>query len=170
MFDPKYTTTIGTKVTKKTIRYERPKPGGAAKIRATLLPRDIAGQHTFEKVVRAYTRGSVGARVVVNANRVDPRASARRWLAVARESIPGGPVMLFMVDPEDAAQTRAAERVAREGGADFIVASPGTPAATEAALLMFGEKLVERYPSSHPEGPYDSPAPQRSGRRAKKGR
>lgn len=169
-FEDAYINTVGSKVSKREVTRLWPSTRGTILATSVWFLWDIAGQRTFEKVIRAYTRASVGALVVVNATSVDPAASARRWLAVARESSAQGPVMVFMIDPANTAQTRAVEHVAQEGGAHFTIASRGTPAATETALLMFGEELVERYLASHPGWPSESQAPEKPGRRAKKKR
>ena len=59
MFDDKYITTIGTKVTKKSITYTKQAAGQATEIRLTLLIWDILGQKQYSRLHPVYYQGAV---------------------------------------------------------------------------------------------------------------
>jgi hypothetical protein len=162
-FEDAYISTVGSKVSKRQVTRVWQTPRGPVYATSVWILWDIAPQRTFEKVIAAYTRAATGAIVVASATAADAGASARRWAKIARDAVGGGPVLLFFLDSAKARpgaqQALAVEAAADEIGADFVGASADTPVATEAALIMFGEKLVQRFLESHPNWPQESREP-----------
>jgi hypothetical protein len=106
MFDQKYINTIGTKVTKKTIRYERPRPGGSAHIRATFLIWDILGQKQYSKLHPVYYQGAQAAVIVSRATAENTFDSFRLWARSFIEVV--GPVpIIFLLNSGSEASAAA---------------------------------------------------------------
>ena len=78
MFDDNYISTLGTKVTKKSIVYENLLPD--TKLQLTLLIWDVMGQKDYERFQqRAYT-GSQGALLVCDLTRSETLQSLPEWV------------------------------------------------------------------------------------------
>ncbi len=67
-FDDRYLSTLGAKVTKKELRLDNPKGGGAVLVRLTIW--DIMGQPSFRELLRdAYFRDAQAALAVADVTR-----------------------------------------------------------------------------------------------------
>jgi small GTP-binding protein len=100
MFDDKYITTIGTKVTKKSITYTKSAGGQATEIRLTLLIWDILGQKQYSRLHPVYYQGAEGALVVCDGSRPETISSIDEWAKTFQEVV--GPVpLIFLINKAD---------------------------------------------------------------------
>lgn len=100
MFDDKYITTIGTKVTKKSLAYSKTYNGQQTDIRLTLLIWDILGQKQYSRLHPVYYQGAEGALVVCDGSRPDTIGSLDEWAKTFQEVV--GPVpLIFLINKAD---------------------------------------------------------------------
>jgi len=79
MFDDKYITTIGTKVTKKTVEVDREIPTGKMHVKITLLIWDILGQREYARLHPVYYQGAEGALIVCDGTREETIRNLPTW-------------------------------------------------------------------------------------------
>ena len=89
-FDDKYLMTIGTKITKKTM-----KVGLDEEINLTIMISDIVGQVEFERIHKQYYRGSKGGLFVCDMTRKDTLERVEWWLDSFRDVAGDVPVILL---------------------------------------------------------------------------
>ena len=89
-FDDKYLMTIGTKITKKTM-----KVGLDEEINLTIMISDIVGQVEFERIHKQYYRGSKGGLFVCDLTRKDTLERVEWWLDSFRDVAGDVPVILL---------------------------------------------------------------------------
>ena len=144
--DDKYITTIGTKVTKKTMIYERPKPGGTARIRATFLLWDILGQKEYCRLHPVYFQGAQGAIVVSRAAAADAFDSFRLWARSIIE-IDGPLPILFLLNGGtaaiSAAPLEASPLCAEFPGSSFMMVFTDEASSMEKALTEIGGRVLD---------------------------
>jgi small GTP-binding protein len=75
VFDDKYLSTIGAKISKKNVVVSR----GTQRIPVTLTIWDIAGQKSFEEVKSTYYRGARGALIVCDITRKSTLSNLQSW-------------------------------------------------------------------------------------------
>ena len=101
LFEDKYLTTLGTKVTKKEI--EIPFPQENLTARMDMLIWDIMGQHGFQELLKeAYFYGARGVLAVVDITRRPTLAGLDDWVACVEE-VAGHLPMLLAVNKTDIA-------------------------------------------------------------------
>ncbi len=97
-FDDKYLSTVGVKISRKTIALQ---PAAV-----TLLLWDVAGREGFEHMRKSYLRGAAGALIVCDVTRPETWAGLRAELETFLEERPGKPFVLaankvdLLPDPE----------------------------------------------------------------------
>jgi len=81
VFNEKYLSTFGAKITKKDMLFAREEyPSLLYDTRLTLLTWDIAGQKAFENIHKTYYRGAEGALVVCDITRQETLDNIREWI------------------------------------------------------------------------------------------
>lgn len=105
VFDDKYLTTLGTKVSKKSLDLDF--PAKDLQVRADLLIWDIMGQHGFQELLKdAYFFGVRGILAVCDLTRKETLANLDTWVKCV-ESVAGKVPMLLVLNKADL-QDRAA--------------------------------------------------------------
>lgn len=137
VFDDKYLTSFGTKVSKKSIDI------GDAKV--DLMIWDILGQKTYETLHQAYYRGAAGALVVCDLTRPETMESLTGWLESFRQVAGGVPVLLLAnkADLDRKIETDRLEGFGRSHSCEVLETSAKTGRNVEEAFLGLGRKLLE---------------------------
>ena len=90
LFDDKYISTIGVKVSRKVIAA----PRGEGIVELTMMLWDLAGSKEFDRVRAGYLRGSAGAVVICDLTRPATLDSLRRYVDELRTISPGAQLVL----------------------------------------------------------------------------
>jgi len=100
MFDDKYITTIGTKVTKKTVEVDREIPAGTMHVKITLLIWDILGQREYARLHPVYYQGAEGALIVCDGTRDETIRNLPTWTTSFQKVVGQVPV-LYLINKTD---------------------------------------------------------------------
>ncbi len=152
-FDDKYLTTLGTKVSKKSVEVALPEP-----VQLDMMIWDIMGQHAFQELLKdSYFFGVRGILAVADLTRRDTLEDIELWVENV-ESVAGKVPMVLVVNKADleprAAITRQdIEATAKRFGCDFLLASAKTGQNIEEAFARLG-KLVAQHQIGSPEEPF----------------
>lgn len=91
IFDDSYITTIGTKITKKTMTFERADP-----VNMDMMIWDIMGQASFRSLLQdAYFYGAHGVLAIADSTRATTVASLHEWLDSTRQVVGEVPVVFL---------------------------------------------------------------------------
>jgi small GTP-binding protein len=149
MFDDRYVTTVGSKVTKKSVAYDIVVEGKPLQVHATFLLWDILGQKQYSKLHPVYYQGAEGGIVFCSTQSQDTVDSVPEWLRSFQEVVGPMPVAAIVnagsaaaIERVDVASLRAAWG---EPEIPVFVTSLETPERTDAALIEYGRGLVEEY-------------------------
>lgn len=96
MFDDKYITTIGTKVTKKSLNLS----SRGQEIKLTLLIWDILGQKEYARLHPVYYQGAEAALIVCDGTRNETMASLPTWASTFTKVV-GSVPLIFLVNKSD---------------------------------------------------------------------
>jgi small GTP-binding protein len=99
MFDDKYITTIGTKVTKKTVEVKAGSPTGQD-VKITLLIWDILGQREYARLHPVYYQGAEGALIVCDATRPETIRNLPTW-STSFTKVVGKVPIIFLINKSD---------------------------------------------------------------------
>lgn len=99
MFDEKYITTIGTKVTKKTVTIESQDPAKPT-YKITLLIWDILGQREYARLHPVYYQGAESALIVCDGTRQETIRSLPTW-GKSFTQVVGNVPLIFLVNKTD---------------------------------------------------------------------
>lgn len=86
-FDDKYLSTIGVKITRKTLEVED--PAGGEPVELALLLWDLTGGEEFASVMESYLRGAAGAVVVCDLTRPSTLGALSRYAQLFLTTNPG---------------------------------------------------------------------------------
>ncbi len=136
-FDDKYLSTIGVKISRKTLTLDDHL--------LNLLIWDLAGGDDFSKAGSSYLRGAAGALVVCDLSRaetLDVLADYSRQMRATNEAA----VLLFIGNKVDLVEERkisdeALSQVAQSFGAPYLLTSALTGSNVEAAFHRLAEKI-----------------------------
>jgi small GTP-binding protein len=146
-FDDKYITTIGTKVTKKSLVFKHPSED--MKVRISLLIWDILGQKEYSRLHPVYYQGAEGGLVVSDATRPATIKSLEDWAVGFQKTV--GPVPLaFLINKADLIDKSTfdlteAERIAQRFGGRVYYASAKTGENVEKSFLELGNILCYNF-------------------------
>jgi small GTP-binding protein len=149
MFDDKYITTIGTKVTKKSISYSKPFGGQTTEIRLTLLIWDILGQKQYSRLHPVYYQGAEGALVVCDGSRPETISSIDEWAKTFQEVV--GPVpLIFLINKADlfdqkAFDASAVNKLCTQYKARWLFTSAKDGLNVDKSFTDLGDDLCTRY-------------------------
>lgn len=162
----KYITTLGTKVTKKTLAFDITVGGSPVQILDTLLVWDILGQKQYSRLHPVYYQGAAGALVFCYLGGPDAVASVTDWVGSFRQVTSPLP-MAIVVNCGTRASLEAADPEAIRGsfqalGLPVFLSCPETPERTEEAVVHVARRMTEDYIQRKglpAEGPLVSAAP-----------
>jgi len=142
IFDEKYISTIGVKVSRKTVAV--PTEDGPV-VELTMMLWDLAGSEDFSQMRGSYLRGASGAILVCDLTRPESLASLGDYLADLRRVSPEA--MLIVVanksdSPEQRLLLHQVEEAAAALGADCFVTSARTGLHVEEMFRHLAHMLV----------------------------
>lgn len=143
-FDDKYITTIGTKVTKKSLVFKHPSQD--MKVRISLLIWDILGQKEYSRLHPVYYQGAEGALVVADATRPATIKSLEEW-AIGFQKTVGTVPLIFLINKvdlidRDAFDLTEAQAIADKYNARIHFTSAKTGENVEKSFLELGNILT----------------------------
>ena len=140
-YDDKYISTLGTKVTKKMIEFNR--DGGKTEL--TLIIWDVLGQREFRKIQDAAFEGAKGALVVFDVSRDETFDGIEYWVEGIRRISGDIPLIILgnKIDLVESFDASNAEAMAEYYGTKFFNTSAKTGLNVERAFLELGQLLLE---------------------------
>ena len=142
LFDDKYISTIGVKVSRKTVTV----PNGDGVVQLTMMLWDLAGSEEFSQVRASYLRGSAGAVLVCDLTRAETLHNLQSYAAdLGRVN---SDVRLVLAankhDLSERQQITATqiEAVAASLGAPYYLTSAKTGQEVETLFRQLGQKLL----------------------------
>ena len=143
-FDDKYITTIGTKVTKKSLVFKHPSQD--LRVRISLLIWDILGQKEYSRLHPVYYQGAEGGLVVSDGTRPATFRSMDEW-AVGFQKTVGRVPLVFLINKADLLDIATfdstdADAIARKYGAPLYFTSAKTGDNVERSFLELGNTLT----------------------------
>lgn len=137
-FDDTYLSTIGVKISRKTITFPEHD--------LNLLIWDLAGGDDFGKMGNMYLRGAVGALIVIDLTRPETIDSFHFYSKQLLEINPDATIVLVAnkVDLEDERQITKADltAISEKAGCQFVYTSAKTGFQVEAAFQSLAEGVV----------------------------
>jgi small GTP-binding protein len=96
-FDDKYITTLGTKVSKKTVPIQTPNQmGDNSTINVTIAIWDVIGQQQYHSLVLKYFKNSDGGLVVADGSRFETIELLRKWIGSFFNAVGKVPILLLI--------------------------------------------------------------------------
>jgi small GTP-binding protein len=142
LFDDKYISTIGVKVSRKTVAL----PRGDEVVELTLMLWDLAGSEAFSRVRASYMRGAVGAVLVCDVTRPETLDGLLTCVQDLRGLSPDAKFVFAgnKSDLEDQQQftLEDIERVAADLGAPCYLTSAKTGMGVEALFRHLGQMVI----------------------------
>ncbi len=145
-FDDKYTSTIGTKVTKKEVTVKKE---NGREINLSMLIWDIMGQKGFRELLReSYFYGAEAALCVCDVTNKESLEELKYWIK-SMESITGHIPMVFIGNKDDLTDQSVVtrqdiEKIATSYGSPAIVTSAKTGENVETAFMRLASLLTAR--------------------------
>lgn len=142
-FDDKYITTIGTKITKKDLRYST-QDGEMA---LTLMIWDILGQKGYKSIQSSSYRGAEGALIVCDLTRKETLDSMQEYWIPELQKVTGDIPMIFVGNKCDLIDQRQISEemlaaAAGQFGSQFFVSSAKTGENVEIIFKSLGERVI----------------------------
>jgi small GTP-binding protein len=142
LFEDKYLSTIGVKVSRKVVAV----PRGDEVIELVVMLWDLAGSEEFDSVRASYLRGAAGALVVCDVTQRATLAAVPRYVDQLRALNPRAAIVLAANKQDLAEQRMLSEdelvRTAAELGAGYIPTSAKTGAGVEEAFRHLGRLSI----------------------------
>jgi len=144
VFDDKYLSTIGAKITKKTHLVEVQESG--MNVELTLLVWDIAGQKMFGNVHQTYYKGAEGALVVADITRRETFDNIVNWISELFKVARSVPVLIlankYDLKEQAAITDQEIEEIVGRLGASYLFTSAKTGTNVENAFKSISEFLA----------------------------
>jgi len=139
-YDDKYISTLGTKVTKKTLNLS----SNGEDTELTLIIWDVLGQREFRKIQDAAFEGAKGALIVFDVTRDDTFDGIEYWIEGIRRISGDIPLILLgnKIDLLDSFDASNAEALAEFYHTRFFNTSAKTGLNVERAFLELGQSLI----------------------------
>ncbi len=141
VFDDKYISTIGTKVTKKVLEFTK------KDVRLTLLIWDLAGETTFNGIHRTYYKGAEGAIVVCDVTSKETFEHLPYWVESIMDVQGDIPVMFFgnKIDLKDqiVIKEKHLKKMAKKFKKDYFFTSAKTGENVNEGFYLLGRKILE---------------------------
>ena len=142
LFEDKYLSTIGVKVSRKVLAV----PRGAEMVELTMILWDLAGSEEFDSVRVSYLRGAAGALAVCDMTRASTLKSIHQCAFELRSGSPRAPLILVANKSDllgqhqiDEAQIQAMAAAVR---APYHITSAKTGEYVEEAFRQLGRMLI----------------------------
>jgi len=147
MYDDKYISTIGAKVTRKALGLDLPEQD--LRVELSMLVWDIAGQGREQMFRGTFLRGLEGAIVVADVTRPETFSSLRDVVAYT-ERQPAYVPTVFLLNKRDLAEPspadlKEANALAIEKGIPVLATSAKTGQNVEEAFARLGRMIVDRW-------------------------
>ena len=147
MFDDKYISTLGTKVTKKKVIIDHPTQNG--KVDMTFIIWDIIGQKGFRTLLKeAYFHGAKGALAVCDVTRKNTLKDLKEWIGSVYDVAGEIPLVLLAnkCDLKNEAEfwEEEAKEFAEEYEGHWLLTSAKTGENVQAAFEKMGEQIIAR--------------------------
>ncbi len=149
MFDDRYISTIGVKVSRKPLAII----SGDRVVDLTMILWDLAGSEEFSQMRSAYLRGAAGALLVYDLTRAETLASLRGYADQIRQTNPNGALVIVgnkadllpVSDNGGENQTTVLEGLVLAGSLNvsFLSSSALTGFNVEDAFRQLGQRLVQ---------------------------
>lgn len=137
-FEDKYLSTIGTKISRKTVQVNNRQ--------LNMLIWDLAGGEQFEKMTHSYYRGAAGAIIVYDVTRPETQESILSYAQSFLDVNPQAVLMLAgnKIDliEETAVSLEALAALAKYYHASYLLTSAKTGQSVEHLFLMLAEKIL----------------------------
>lgn len=141
VFDDRYISTIGTKVTKKVMEFPR------RKIRLTLLIWDLAGETSFGSIHKTYYKGAEGAIVVCDVTSMETFEHLPYWVESIMEVQGDIPLLFFgnKIDLEGqrVVQEKHLKKMAKKFKKDYLFTSAKTGENVNKGFVFLGKKIIK---------------------------
>jgi len=141
-FDDKYISTIGVKVSRKTVAV----PRADEVVELTMMLWDLAGSEEFSRVRASYLRGAAGAVLVCDLTRPETLSGLRSYVDALATVSPGAQLILAAnkhdLDAQRQLEQVEIETVAASIGAPHYLTSAKTGDAVEALFRHLGRLLM----------------------------
>lgn len=141
-FDDKYISTIGVKVSRKTVVV----PNESDLVELTMMLWDLAGSEEFSQVRASYFRGSAGAVLVCDLTRADTLASLPHYLTDLHKVSPDAKCVLVAnkmdLTSEHQFTPEQAKKVAADMGISCFFTSAKTGTEVETLFRYLGQTLL----------------------------
>jgi small GTP-binding protein len=142
-FDDKYITTIGTKVTKKDLRFK----SGDSETVLTLMIWDILGQKGYTSIQASSYSGAEGAMIVCDLTRKETLSSTTEYWIPQLRKVAGQVPLIFVGNKCDLVEARQISEAELNGiaathGAPAYVSSAKTGENVELIFQRFGELVL----------------------------
>jgi small GTP-binding protein len=143
-FDDKYITTIGTKVTKKSLVFKHPTQD--MRVRISLLIWDILGQKEYSRLHPVYYQGAEGGLVVSDGTRPATLKNMEEWAEGFQKTV-GRVPLVFLINKSDLIDiatfdSSEAEAIARKYNSPLYFTSAKTGDNVERSFLELGNTLT----------------------------
>jgi len=143
VFDDKYLSTIGAKITKNTNLIEIPEAG--MNVELTLLVWDIAGQKMFGNVHQTYYKGAEGALIVADITRRETFDNVVNWISELFNVARSVPVLIlankYDLREQAAISEQEIDEIVGRLGASYLLTSAKTGINVENAFRSISEFL-----------------------------
>jgi len=143
-FDDKYITTIGTKITKKDLRFQT----DDGEMILTLMIWDILGQKGYKSIQSSSYRGAEGAMIVCDLTRKETLDSMTEYWIPELQKVAADIPMVFVGNKCDLIDERQISKDELEGtaqkyGSESLPSSAKTGENVELIFSALGEKVIE---------------------------
>ena len=146
VFDDKYLSTIGAKITKKKNLVEL--PGSGVNVELSLLIWDIAGQKMLGNVHKSYYKGADGALIVTDVTRRDTFESIIKWITELFSVADNVPVLVlvnkFDLKDQYAISEQEIDEIMDRLGTSFLFTSAKTGLNVENAFTSMSQFLAQQ--------------------------
>ena len=152
MFDDKYITTIGTKVTKKSVEVQKETSAGTLNIKITLLIWDILGQREYARLHPVYYQGAEAALIVCDGTRNETIRNLPTW-TTSFQKVVGQVPIIYLINKCDLInmeefETADVETISETYKAPFYFTSARTGDNVGEAFVEISKLLANRLKTS----------------------
>ena len=146
VFDDKYITTIGTKVTKKEVNLPEAAPDGRDML-LTMLIWDILGQREHSRLHAMFYQGAEGAMIVCDITRMDTVRNMRVWVE-SFKAVVGDVPIIFLLNKADLLDSETfdkseIEKLVKDYKAPYLFTSAKRGDNVELAFQTFANQLAK---------------------------
>ena len=146
VFDDKYITTIGTKVTKKEINLPEAAPDGRDML-MTMLIWDILGQREHSRLHAMFYQGAEGVMIVCDITRMDTVRNMRVWVE-SFKAVVGEVPIIFLLNKADLLDQETfdkseIEKLVKDYKAPYLFTSAKRGDNVELAFQTFANQLAK---------------------------